>query len=235
VSREARTAYDVIGHYDDAYFDDLARRYRERRRFARRRITNVLRLLPGLAGRRFLDVGCGMGTFAIEAARLGAHAVGLDLTAQALAAARRVAGQEGVRRVAFVRADAARLPFRDGSFDVVLAADLTEHLDDATLAAVLGEARRVLRPEGELVIYTPDADHVLERLRRRGLLRQDPSHIGVRTARQVAEAVAAAGFSVARAGALPSHVPVLDIVERSIGPWVPLLRRRVGLVARRAE
>lgn len=227
------TAYDVASHYDEAYFADLAARYRKRNRFARRRLANVFGLLPsGLAGLRLLDVGCGMGTFAVESARRGALALGLDPAPAAVAAAARVAKAEGVS-AAFVRADAAEMPVASGSCDIVLAADVTEHLDDGTLARVLAEAWRVLRSGGRLVLYTPERSHLFERLRERGYLDPDPSHIGVRSAAELAEAAALAGFRPEPVRYLPSHLPVWNLLERALAPWVPLLRRRIGLAATR--
>jgi len=228
------TAYDVASRYDNAYFADLAVRYRTRTRFARRRIANVSALLPPLPGRRLLDLGCGMGTFAIETARDGAVAIGVDLAPAALEAARHVAAHERVPAL-FVRADGARLPIRTGSVEIVLAADLTEHLDDVTLGRVLREARRVLRPAGTLVLYTPNRTHLFERLRERRVLKDgDRSHIGMRTERELADAVAAAGLRVATIRHLPSHLPFWNLLERALARWVPLLRRRIGLVAREA-
>jgi SAM-dependent methyltransferase len=245
MSRSDVTAYDVADHYDDAYFADLAARYRSRNRFARRRIANVFSLLPDLAGLNLVDLGCGMGTFTIEAAARGSHATGVDPAPAAVRAAAVVANAEGVGAQAsaapasqseqgsarFVRADAALLPLRAASADVVLAADLTEHLDDVTLARILREALRVLRPDGRLVLYTPDRQHIFERLRDRGVMKQDPSHIGVRSAAELARAVEAAGFRVTRQAWLPSHLPGLAVAEAAFARWVPLLRRRIGLVA----
>jgi hypothetical protein len=61
---------------------------------------------------------------------------------------------------------------------------------------------------------------------------EDPSHIGLRTEAQVTAALAAAGFEVEISRFLPSHLPGLNALERLLARWVPLLRRRVGLVAR---
>jgi SAM-dependent methyltransferase len=233
MSRSGVTAYDVAGHYDDAYFDDLAARYRTRNRFARQRIANVLRLLPrNLVGLRLLDVGCGMGTFAIETEKRGALAAGIDPAPAAVRAAARVAAAEH-SRAGFIRADAAALPVASDACDVVLAADVTEHLDDETLARVLREARRALRSGGTLVLYTPEQSHIFERLRERGMLRPDESHIGIRSAGELAAASAGAGFLVERIEYLPSHLPGWNLLERSLARWVPLLRRRVGLVSRK--
>jgi 2-polyprenyl-3-methyl-5-hydroxy-6-metoxy-1,4-benzoquinol methylase len=90
------TAYDVAGHYDEQYFADLSARYRKRNRFARQRIRNVFTLLAEVNGRTVLDLGCGMGTFTLEAAQRGARAIGFDMMPAALRAAQRVGKEENV-------------------------------------------------------------------------------------------------------------------------------------------
>jgi len=230
-ARTDRTAYDVADHYDDRYYADLSARYRARNRFVRKRIENVFSLLPALDGSMVVDLGCGMGTFTIETARAGARVVGIDPARPALEAARRVAAAEGVD-AAFVLADAAALPLGPDSADVVLAADLVEHLDDVTLARILAEARRVLGEGGRLVVYTPSRTHLFERLRLAGAMAEDPSHIGLRTEAELTTALAAAGFKVESSRFLPSHLPGWNMLESVFSRWVPLLRRRIGLVAR---
>ena len=213
------TAYDVFDHYDEAYFADLAGRYRRRNRFARRRIANVFSLLPELKGKRFLDLGCGMGTFTLEAAKQGAFAVGVDLAPAGVAAARLTAKQEQVESASFILGDAARLPLHDASVDIVLAADFTEHLDDDTFMRVLAQVAHVLKSGGLLECGI--------------LLEQEPSHIGIRSAEELAFAAEQAGFTVQGVRYLASHLPVWNLLERAFGRWVPLLRRRIGLTARR--
>ncbi len=236
MTRPGVTAYDVADHYDRAYFDDLVARYRTRNRFARQRIANVFRLLPtDLTGMTLVDIGCGMGTFTVEAARNGAHGVGVDPAAEAVQAARRVADAEGVRHADFVQADAAMLPMPDASCDIVLAADMTEHLDDDTMSKIFAEAHRTLRPGGRMVIYTPEQSHLFERLKDSGVMTQDPSHIGIRSAAELAAALRTAGFDVAPVRYMPSHLPGWNLLERGLSRWVPLLRRRIGLVATRTR
>ena len=234
MTRPGVTAYDVADHYDRAYFDDLVQRYRTRNRFARQRIQNVFRLLPSdLAGKTLVDIGCGMGTFTVEAARGGAHGIGVDPAGEAVQAGRRVAAAEGVQHADFVQADAALLPMPDASCDIVLAADMTEHLDDDTMSRIFAEAYRTLRPGGTMVIYTPESSHLFERLKDSGVMTQDPSHIGIRSAAELSAALQRAGFDVQPVRYLPSHLPVWNLLERGLSRWVPLLRRRIGLVARK--
>ncbi len=116
-----------------------------------------LRLAPGT---RVLDIGCGNGRHAFEALRHGAEVVATDLDDSALAEvaamaeAMRLAGEvPACGSLRTVRADARRLPFEDAEFDVVIAAEVLEHIhEDAT---AIGELFRVLRPGGLIAVTVP--------------------------------------------------------------------------------
>lgn len=106
-----------------------------------------------LQGAHVLDVGCGLGGKTAWYAEAGARrVVGLDLAWEHVLQGARFAAARGVAdRVDVVRADAMRLPFPDGAFDVVTANDSMEHFADP--AAALQELSRVLRPGGRLCLY----------------------------------------------------------------------------------
>jgi SAM-dependent methyltransferase len=101
-------------------------------------------------GDRVLDLGCGDGAFAAELAGAGAQPVGVDVSEEAVRRAR--AAQPNID---FHLVEAgAPLPFEDASFDVVWAGEVIEHVLD--VAGLLSEVRRVLRPEGRLLVTTPN-------------------------------------------------------------------------------
>jgi 2-polyprenyl-6-hydroxyphenyl methylase/3-demethylubiquinone-9 3-methyltransferase len=117
----------------------------------RPRVDFYLRQLGDLHGRLVLDAGCGGGLVARELAAAGATVVGLDRSLGSLGVARRaVARPMGSFHPAQGRLE--RLPFADGVFDVVVAADVLEHVPD--LPAAVAELARVLAPGGRLVFDT---------------------------------------------------------------------------------
>ena len=97
-------------------------------------------------------------------------------------AARERAERAGVDNVRFLLADAGNFPeIPDASVDVAGAFDFLEHITDATLRRMAAEVRRVLRSGGRFVAYTPNREHLVERLKARNLiLTQQPDHIAVR-------------------------------------------------------
>jgi ubiquinone/menaquinone biosynthesis C-methylase UbiE len=108
-------------------------------------------LLPRLrAGQRLLDVGCGPGTITVDlAARVApGEVIGVDRSPAVIA-------QAGTApNVRFATGDVYALDFEDGSFDVVHAHQVLQHLTDPV--AALREMRRVLRSGGTLAVRDSD-------------------------------------------------------------------------------
>jgi ubiquinone/menaquinone biosynthesis C-methylase UbiE len=107
-----------------------------------------------LSAGQLLDVGCGTGWLLVEMARGGVaqeRLHGVELIESRIAAVRRALPRADIRR-----ADARRLPYESGDFDVVTMFTVLSSLPDAmAVRTALAEAQRVLSPEGVLLIYEP--------------------------------------------------------------------------------
>jgi ubiquinone/menaquinone biosynthesis C-methylase UbiE len=122
--RWARTpGHDAYWFYRDAFFDDL---------------------LPD-AGRRTLEIGCGEGRVARDLATRGHRVTAVDASRTLLEHARAAETD-----AALARCDAAALPFRDGSFDLVVSYNSLQVVGD--MPATVREAARVLGPGGRFAI-----------------------------------------------------------------------------------
>ena len=95
---------------------------------------------------RILDVGCGTGANLLMLSQFG-DAEGVDISEDALAFCR----ERGLANVKLGAAE--KLPYDDGTFDLVTALDVVEHLDDDLSG--LSEMRRVLRPGGRVLLFVP--------------------------------------------------------------------------------
>lgn len=181
------------------------------------------RILAMLASRppsKILDLGCSAGHLALRLQSLGHHVTGIDHV-ETPGVAERLG--------AFVRADLDQgIPDEVGSgFDVVLAADVIEHLRDP--GSLLRDARAVLRPGGSLVVCVPNIAHWYPRLRtlvgrfdydQRGIL--DNTHLRFFTRRSIRRTVEREGFTVRRVE--PVGLPLDAVgVEGSSGRWARFL------------
>jgi methionine biosynthesis protein MetW len=185
-------------------------------------------------GGRVLDVGCGSGGLLAALAGHAAHRAGVELSAAAAAAAGQVADE-----IVNLPVDGA-LPFLPGSFDVVVCADVLEHVPDpaATLTSLAG----LCRPGGAVVVSVPNVANWQARLRLlRGVWRYEPvglfdsGHLRFLTKETLMELVTGCGLVVE--ACVPARQPVLAVQLPRVARLPAPLRRLVstgwGLVAYR--
>jgi ubiquinone/menaquinone biosynthesis C-methylase UbiE len=205
------------GLHPHHWFKNPPRKYGERDR-------DVLRVVAPLPTDLVLELGSARGDVTFLLARHAREVVGVDAAPEAIAMAEAARVRLGIANVRWLEADVADLaPVADGSVDAVAAIDLVEHIDDPTLAAMLGECRRVLRPGGRLGLYTPDRAHYVERMKAHDfVLKQFPQHIAVRRVAAYRHFLAEAGFDVDLDTWSVSPFPVVRWIEKALSP-LPLV------------
>jgi SAM-dependent methyltransferase len=120
-------------------------------------------------GKRVLDAGCGAGYGSAELAQAADSVVGVDLAPEAIDFAR---ANYGLPNLRFEQASCEALPHPGGSFDLVVAFEVIEHLGH--WREFLLEVRRVLAPAGQLVVSTPNKLYYTES---RGPSGANPFHV----------------------------------------------------------
>ena len=107
--------------------------------------------------RRVLDAGCGVGYGAKRLARRATLVAAVDVALEPLRLCR---SEYGAANMNQCQGDCARLPFASESFDVVVAFEAIEHLENP--GAFLDETARGLVPSGQLIVSTPNRDYYAE-------------------------------------------------------------------------
>jgi len=114
---------------------------------------------------RVLEIGCGKGYFAGFFAEKASRYCGIDIDAKELAFLKKIIQSRQEKECCEIAAaDAAWLPFKSGSFDLVFCNCVIEHIADDE--SVLREAVRVLKPKGEMVFTFPTSTYEPRTLKR---------------------------------------------------------------------
>ena len=121
------------------------------------RVVNAILALGDVRGKRILEVGAGSGRDSIALAKRGAIVTVLDYVPSSLGVVAKNAEAAGVT-LTMVCGDGTRMPFPEGTFDVVFHQGLMEHFRDAN--PLLDDNRRVLKTGGHVVIDVPQRWHI---------------------------------------------------------------------------
>jgi SAM-dependent methyltransferase len=109
-------------------------------------------VLPLVASKRVLDVACGEGYGSALMSTVAQNVVGIDLAHEAIAHAKHVYNER--KNLSFFEASCLSLPYGNASFDVVVSFETIEHITEH--AQFLDEIKRVLRPDGLLILSSPN-------------------------------------------------------------------------------
>ena len=184
-------------------------------------------------GTRVLDIACGTGVAAAEAARRGAQAFGVDFSPEMLAEATKLH-----RDVGFHEGDAEHLPFDDSTFDVAISNFGIHHCERPQHA--IAEAHRVLRPGGRFAftVWVKPKDNAAWRLVQDAVAAHGRPDVAMpagsdahHTLQDFVALVGRAGFGATAAGtivgrtwALPAGADLVSMFEHGTVRMATLLR-----------
>lgn len=160
LENEFKNQFNYIDHYnkDAEYFDYfeketalVAAERKRNRQFIQSKIPN--------GGKQILDIGCGSAWVAKEYTAQNKNVVSLDVSKKN--PMRALATYNNEHHAAVV-ADAKKLPFKDESFDSIIAAEIIEHLYSPKI--FIEEWLRVLQPGGTLIMETPFDEKIIHHL-----------------------------------------------------------------------
>lgn len=150
--------------YDDLYFrkhvgnKEISEVYFKNLGLAQTKYTKIPLEIARIQPKdKVIDIGCGRGEIVFQAASKGANVTGIDFSESAIKIACNIREKhkEDIKsRTEFFCCNAEKLKFKDNFFDKAFFLDVVEHLSKSELRTVLCEIRRVLKPEGILIIHT---------------------------------------------------------------------------------
>jgi ubiquinone/menaquinone biosynthesis C-methylase UbiE len=197
-------------------------------------VQKVLAIHDPAPADQVVDLGCGWGTFGFELADRVGEVVGIDFSEKSIEICNRRLEADPRDNLRFACADGGETGLEGGAYDVVIAADLFEHLYPDDSERVSKEAFRLLKPGGRFSTWTPHRGHVLETLKNRNiLLARDVSHVDYKSMERMRALLTNQGFEIESAYYAESHLPGLKIAERLLQGLVPFLRRRIAVLGRK--
>ena len=166
--------------------------------YERKPISRIQRLVPLMnlkGGESLADFACGNAMLLPLVASKVKHYYGIDFSEDFIKSAIRRAQAEKIKNCSFFCMDI--VAFCEGHrecFDIATAMDFSEHIDDIDFRHIFSAIYQSLKPGGKLFMHTPDLDFFIERLKSKGVIRQFPEHIAVRTAAKNIEILGQCGF-----------------------------------------
>ena len=234
------------GGYDERVLresieDQIAIYYELKRADKRKEVSDIIKIIQAQPNENILDVGSGVGTLVFHLAKERANCIGVDYSFVSIKVAEKLISRYKVAgRTRFVCADATKLPFCSLVFDKIVSADFIEHINSTQKKKVISEMYRVLRPNGIIVITTPNRYHVQLGVwfrRIKAFLKgknvfkigipHASLHIGLTTTFKLRKKLKKYNLSLGFRY-YPSHIPLIDkfipSFNKIIGTRIPLLR-----------
>jgi cyclopropane fatty-acyl-phospholipid synthase-like methyltransferase len=179
-----------------------------------------------------VDLGSAWGELCFALAGRCGRMIGVDFSEKISRYCGELLCKGNFPRLSFFCADAQCTGIKSEAIDVAVAADLFEHLYPDQFYRTLDECRRILKPGGKLIVWTPHRGHFIERLKNNDIvLKHDPAHVDYKSMDFMKTHLRDRNFSIIKSFYVESHIPLLSMVEKLLLPFIPLLRRRIAILA----
>jgi ubiquinone/menaquinone biosynthesis C-methylase UbiE len=204
--------------------------------FQKYRVQKVLQIYTPKKNDAVLDLGCGWGTFCFALAPICKHVTGLDYSGNSIKLCKKLSKKYPFKNIDFILSDARNTGLKSESYDVIISADLFEHLYPQMFEETLDECRRLLKKGGKLVIWTPHRGYILEILKNNNIiLKKDLSHVDYKLMPRLLDALNKRNFRIKKSYYAESHVPIALTIEKILLPFLPLMRRRIAILAEKID
>lgn len=200
--------------------------------FQKYRIAKVMQIYTPNKNEKVLDLGCGWGTFCFALAPLCKEIIGIDYNEKGIDLCKKLSENFNFNNIKFVCTDAQNTGLESESFDVIICADLFEHLYPDTFENVMNECNRLLKKGGKFVIFTPHKGHILEILKNNNIIiKPIEGHVDYKSMDYLIKSLTKRNFFIKKSKYGESHIPIFNIFEKLSLGFLPIMRRRIEILA----
>jgi ubiquinone/menaquinone biosynthesis C-methylase UbiE len=196
------------------------------------KLKKVFKLYLPEKNERVIDLGSAWGAFSFELAPFCKQTIGIDFSETAIKFCMARLKSSMNTNLSFVCSDAQVMGLKSGSIDSIYCSDLVEHLYPDQFTKMLDECKRMLKPGGKLVIWTPHRGHILEKMKNNNIiLKRDVAHVDYKSMQVIVDELKKRGFKILKNYYSESHLPFWKYIEKIGMPVFPVLRRRIAVLA----
>lgn len=199
-------------------------------------MAHLLRLYTPKKTEKILNLGCGTGRLCFSLAPLCEEAVGLDSDLNNIAKCNALLERNSLPNVKFIPADAQCTQLKSGSYDVIICTHLFDHLSPGGFSRILGECRRLLKKGGKLLLLTPHRGYITEILKNNnGGVNGNGIHEDYKSMDSMLSALGKRYFMICKSYYTESHIPIVRNLEKPFLRFLPVVRRRIAILAERLD
>jgi len=175
------------------------------------RLVNLMKLSENMI---VVDFACGNGLLLSCIHKMIKYYYGVDFSENFIEEAKRLQNTRNIENAEFHCNEITDFCNNiEIKFDRAFSLDFSEHVYDRDFIEIARSIRKILKHNGIFYLHTPNKEFFIEILKDRGILRQFPEHIAVRTADEMVELLKEAGYRHINVSYLPHYLPILSYVD----------------------